>query len=262
MKRTMNSFIYEGQVRHRRFAPRSHEFRYKLFMMYVDLDELPWLFDRFLLWSAGAFNLAWFRRGDHLGVSGTPLKAAVSDKIEAATGARPTGPIRVLTHFRYMGYGFNPVSLYYCFDEADERLETVVCEVNNTPWGEQHVYVLPVQESIGHGEHLRFRRSKAFHVSPFMPMDIDYDWRFSTPGERLNVHMENFRAGDKVFDATLALDRRPISSRTLTLVLVRHPMMTLKVIAAIYFEALRLWLKKTPFHPHPDPEEAPQKARG
>lgn len=258
----MNSCIYEGQVRHRRLTPRSHEFRYGLFLVYVDLDELPGLFDRFRLWSSGAFNLAWFRRGDHMGDPARSLKAAVCDQVESATGTRPRGPVRLLTHFRYLGFGFNPVSFYYCFDEAGERVETVVCEVNNTPWGEQHVYVLPARESVGGGSHLRFKRGKEFHVSPFMPMDITYDWRFSTPDEQLNVHMENYRHGEKVFDATLTLHRRPISSRVLALVLVRHPLMTLKVVAAIYFEAFRLWLKRIPYHPHPESKEAPQKASG
>lgn len=112
---SVKSCIYEGEVRHRRFAPVNHEFRYRLFLMYVDLEELPALFRRRWLWSAGRPNLAWFRRGDHLGPANQPLADSVRDLVAARTGHRPTGPIRLLTHFRYIGFATNPISLYYCF---------------------------------------------------------------------------------------------------------------------------------------------------
>lgn len=258
----MKSCIYEGPVRHRRFAPRGHEFRYGLFLMYVDLDELPRLFDRFWFWSSRRTNVAWLRRADHLGHPDRSLKEAVLDAVEAETGTRLAGPVRLLTHFRYLGHGFNPVSFYYCFDETGDRVQAMVCEVNNTPWGEQHLYVLPASESEGDGTHLKFLRQKEFHVSPFMPMDIRYDWRFSQPGDRLSVHMANHRAGEKVFDATLSLRRVPISSYNLARVLVMYPLVTVKVVAGIYFEALRLWLKGTPFFPHPHKKETPRQAEG
>jgi hypothetical protein len=161
-----------------------HAFDYRLFMMYLDLDEAPGLFGRRWFWSVGRRTLAWLKREDHLGDPARPLADAVRDLVAERTGRRPAGPIRLLTHLRYFGYCFNPVSFYYCFDEADERVETIVAEVNNTPWGEQHLYVLPASESRGSGTHLQFLRQKEFHVSPFMPMDIRYDWRFSQPDER------------------------------------------------------------------------------
>jgi DUF1365 family protein len=231
-------------------------------MMYVDLDELPALFDRFWLWSARRFNVAWFRRQDHLGDKGVSLSDALRDHVEVVAGTRPTGPVRLLTHFRYFGYGFNPVSFYFCFDEEGDRVEAVVCEVNNTPWGEQYVYVLPREDDQGVNGHLRFQRDKRFHVSPFMPMDMHYDWRFLEPKELLNVHMENYRENEKVFDATLTLSRQPISSRTLAMVLIRYPLVTLKVTSAIYFEALRLWLKRTPVHSHPDNKNSAGEVKG
>ena len=258
----MKSCIYEGLVRHRRFAPRTHEFDYRLFLMYIDLDELPNLLDRFWLWSARGFNLGWFRREDHMGDHAQPLADQLRDHVEAETGKRPAGPVRLLTHFRYLGFGFNPVSFYYCFDEQDERVETVVCEVNNTPWGEQHLYVLSDGEDAGEGDHMKFERDKEFHVSPFMPMDIQYDWRFNQPGKSINVHMQNFREGAKLFDATLRLQRTEISSSNLARVLVKYPLVTIKVVAGIYFEAARLWLKKTPFYSHPGNKEAPEQAKG
>jgi hypothetical protein len=229
--------------------------------MYVDLDELPTLFDRFWLWSARGFNLAWMKREDHMGEKDQPLIEAARDRIQQATGIRTTGPIRLLTHFRYFGFGFNPVSFYYCFNDDDSELETIVCEVNNTPWGEQHTYVLAEKDNHGEGNMKVYHKAKEFHVSPFMPMDMDYNWRFNRPDERLNVHMENYASESKVFDATLTLKRSPITSFQLARVLVQFPLVTLKVVTAIYFEAVRLWLKKVPFYAHPDDNnEAPNQA--
>lgn len=229
-------------------------------MMYIDLDELPGLLDRFWLWSARRFNLAWFRRADHMGDYKESLADTVRSRVAAETGHRPEGPVRLLTHLRYFGYGFNPVSFYYCFDASGQEIEAIVAEVNNTPWGEQHIYVLSAHQRIGKGAQLRFKRPKEFHVSPYMPMNIDYDWRFYKWGEQLNVHMENYREGEKLFDATLIFRRLPLTSFNLARVLAGYPLITVKVIAAIYYEAFRLWLKKTPFYPHPKEKEAPKQA--
>jgi DUF1365 family protein len=256
----MHSCIYEGQVRHRRFKPRSHQFSYRLYLLYLDLAELPELFDRYWFWSARRPNVAWFRRQDHLGDPAVSLDTTIRQTIHDATGFKPQGPIRLLTHLRYFGYGFNPVSFYYCYDRADKQLQAIVAEVNNTPWGEQHYYVLSASEHTGHSRHQRYLRQKEFHVSPFMPMDIDYDWRFSPPGQRLLVHMENHHAGSKVFDATLTLERCPISSANLARVLLQYPFITGKVIGTIYWQALKLLIKKVPFYPHPDKKEAPESA--
>ena len=247
----MNSAVYEGTVRHRRLAPVAHVFRYSLFMLYVDLAELPGLFDERWLWSASHPNLAWFRRADHAGDPQVPLDQSVRDQVEAATGRRPMGPIRLLTHFRYFGYAFNPVSFYYCFDGEDRRVDTIVAEVTNTPWGERHCYVLDGSLDEGRGRHHRYRFGKRFHVSPFMPMDVDYDWRFDTPGERLMVHMVNVRSGSRFFDATMVLARRELTAASLARTLVQYPFMTARVIGAIHWQALRLWMKRCPFYPHP-----------
>ncbi len=256
----MHSCIFEGQVRHRRFSPRSHQFNYRLYLLYLDLAELPELFDKYWLWSARKPNLAWFRRQDHMGDPASSLDSTIRKTIQQATGILPEGPIRLLTHLRYFGYGFNPVSFYYCYDRADQQLQTIVAEVNNTPWGEQHYYVLPASEHSGHSRHLRYQRQKEFHVSPFMPMDIDYDWRFSIPDKHLNVHMENYHEGSKIFDATLLLQRCPINRINLARVLLQYPFITGKVIGAIYWQALKLLLKKVPFYNHPDKKEAPESA--
>jgi DUF1365 family protein len=233
-------------------APVLHEFSYRMFMLYLDLSELPGLFDRRWLWSARGPALARFQREDHFGDPAVPLTDSVRDLVARETGVRPAGPIRLLTHLRYFGHVFNPVSFYYCFDKDDSRVETIVAEVNNTPWGEQHCYVLPQSMNAGQAGHGRYFPEKVMHVSPFMEMDVDYDWRFNAPGQALTVHMENARQGRKIFDATLVLEREEISGASLARALVAYPLMTLKVVAAIHWQALKLWLKGAPVHDHPD----------
>ncbi len=219
-------------------------------MMYLDLAELPAVFDAYLLWSARRPAPAWFRRADYLGDPAVPLDIAVRDTVERKTGRRPAGPIRLLTHLRYLGYIMNPVSFYYCF-AANGSVEAIVAEVNNTPWGQRHAYVLGSEDDQGSGSIKRFRLHKQFHVSPFMGMDHRYDWRFSVPEERLVVHMENHTVTGKLFDATLVMRRQELSGRSLTRTLARHPWMTAWVVTAIYWQALLLFLKQVPFHAHP-----------
>jgi len=195
--------------------------------------------------------LAWLRRSDYLGDPAVPLDQAVRDKVEQETGRRPEGPIRLLTHLRYFGLAFNPVSFYYCFDATGQQLETIVAEITNTPWKERHAYVLADTTSDSSRELRRYRFGKSFHVSPFMEMDMDYDWCFGVPGQSLGVHMVNLKQGRKVFDATLVLERQEIGTLSLARVLTIFPFMTLKVVGAIYWQALRLWLKRMPFYTHP-----------
>jgi len=249
----MHSAIYHGWLDHRRRVPKAHAFRRRLFMLYLDLAELDEVFRGRWLWSTERAALARFDRRDHFGDPAKPLDEAVRDLVAERTGRRPTGPVRLLTHLRYFGYVFNPVSLYYCFDAEGRGLDAVVAEVTNTPWGERHCYVLP-----GHGpdgQALHATSAKAMHVSPFHPMELDYDWRIGTPGDALTVHMAlrpaNARDEAPIFGATLALQRRPIGAAALAAQLIRFPFMTAKVIAAIHWEALRLWLKRVPVHDHP-----------
>jgi DUF1365 family protein len=257
----MHSRLYVGQVKHRRYTPVPHAFRYGLFMLYLDLDELPSLFNKRWLWSARRPALARFRREDHLGDKTIDLASAVRRFVAHEAGITLKGPIRLLTNLRYFGYGFNPVSFYYCFDEAGDQVEAIVAEVNNTPWGEQYCYILPNVINKGSATSKRFLLDKRFHVSPFMDMNIDYDWRFKIPAESLVVHMENYQQNEKLFAATLSLREQAVDSFNLARVLIRFPFMTLRIITAIHYQALCLWLKKVPFCPHPDKQEAPNPVR-
>jgi DUF1365 family protein len=228
-------------------------------MMYIDLGELPSLFKGRWLWSADRPAPAWFRRRDYLGSPDVPLDEAVRSRVAEADGVRPQGPIRLLTHLRYFGYCFNPVSFYYCFDPSDSQVETIVAEITNTPWSERHSYVL--SETMNRSDSKRKKRfqfAKDFHVSPFLPMDMAYDWRFVDPSGELVVHMENIEKGATVFDATMHLARQEISAPALAKTLAFHPVMTWKVIAAIHWQALRLWWKRAPFYVHPSKRHIPE----
>ena len=247
----MNSAIFEGSVKHRRQNPVAHEFRYSMFMMYLDLAELDSVFNKRWFWSVRRWAFARFRREDHFGDSTVALEQCVREKIEAETGERPEGAIRLLTNLSYFGYCFNPVSFYYCFDKDDQSVETIIAEVNNTPWGERTLYVLSTSQSQARTGQMEFTPAKTMHVSPFMQMDVDYRWRFSRPGEKLAVYMENKRSGKKIFDVSLNLKRTEISGLSLARILTFHPFMTFKVILSIHWQALRLWLKGAPVHDHP-----------
>lgn len=253
----MHSALYIGRLRHRRLLPRPHEFDYSIYMTYIDLSELESVFGGRWLWSTRRPAPVWMRRADYLGDPAVPLDRAVRDRVEAETGLRPAGPIRLLTHLRHFGFCFNPVSFYYCFDAKGEHIDFIVAEITNTPWKERHAYVLSQAQKGSSREVRRYRLVKSFHVSPFMPMDIEYAWSFGRPSESLGVHMVNLKDGRKMFDATLTLRREEITGASLALALAMFPLITLKVVVAIYWQALRLWAKRIPFHPHPSGRAAP-----
>lgn len=241
-----SSCIYEGVIRHRRLEPR-REFRHRLALAYVDLDEVPRLLGGRLV--SRRPGLVRVRRGDYLGDPAVPLGHAVRELVSEQFGQRPAGPIRLLTHLRSFGHCFNPVSFYYCFDSAGEHVQAVVAEVTNTPWGERHAYVL----GAGHasGGVLKAQFEKAMHVSPFMGMDHRYEVRASTPGRTLSVHIGSSRAGTTVFDATLSLRRQELTRASMAGMTIRYPFATVRVLALIYAHALGLKLAGAPVHPHP-----------
>ncbi len=211
-------------------------------------------------WSTRRPAPAWLRRADYLGddVDAAAMRRSASG-FHARPACRPRGPVRLLTQLRMLGFCFNPVSFYYCYDESDTRVVAIVAEITNTPWNERHAYVLPAPAGHAADAPLRFNLAKSFHVSPFMPMDLEYDWRFTPPGRELAVHMRSLRQGRTVFDASLRLRRREITAASLAATLARQPAAALSVLGRIYWQALRLSLKKAPFHVHPA-KRSPEKA--
>ncbi|MBY0588793.1 DUF1365 domain-containing protein [bacterium] len=247
---TQASRLYEGWVRHRRFEPVPHSFRYRVFLLYLDLEEVAHLPLPGWLWSTSGWSLLAFRRKDHFGNLALPLTEVVRQEVDRQIGRRPTGPIRLLTQARTYGYVFNPISIYYCFD-VEEKLDSLLLEVTNTPWGERHCYVLPADEVDGSSWHRRKSWPKAMHVSPFLPMDLDYRFLWTEPGSTLTGHIECIRSGRGILDATLSLQARPLTTEQLSRCLAWHPLLTLRVMVAIHWQALRLWLKRVPLFSHP-----------
>ncbi|WPC05926.1 DUF1365 domain-containing protein [Pseudomonas benzenivorans] len=244
----MHSALYSGWVQHRRFAPRSHSFRYRMGLLYLDLAEQQQVLALSPLAGGGRWAPFAFRESDYLPEltrHGIRLIDAVRQRVAEALGEAPQGAIRLLTQPRSWGLAFNPASFFYCF-EADGRLAAVLCEVSNTPWRERYHYVLPVQ---GAGrQHVAV--AKAFHVSPFLPRDLQYRMSFAAPGQRLGLHMADWQGENKLFDASLSLHREPLDRASLHRYLLRFPWMTGKTLAAIYWQALRLLLKRTPLFSH------------
>jgi DUF1365 family protein len=245
----MEPAIYFGTVRHRRSKPARHEFTYPLFMAFLDVDRIPELMRVSPFTSYNRFNWASFHERDHFGDPALPLRNRLESDA-AAQGIRlPDGPIFLLTHLRYLGYSFNPISLFYCYDR-DGRIETIMLEANST-FGETHNYWLSAANRIAAPDSRVYRCPKAMHVSPFMPMELDYRFVLPPPGEELIAHMNTLDGEHSAFDATLRLHREPWSAASLHRALLRFPWVTGKVIAAIHWEALRLYWKKVPVYTHP-----------
>lgn len=245
----MHSCFYEGTVAHVRRRPVSHEFRQRVALAWLDLDEVETGGRRLL--SNRRYAPIAFRRDDHLFDHGRSLKEEVYDTVEAAGQPRPVGPVRLLTQLRYFGYYFSPLNLFYVYDRRGEQIEAVVAEVNNTPWGERHPYILHRGNKTAEAADLHFAHRKEFHVSPFMPMEVQYRWRLSKPGEQLSVHLANLQGDEVVFDARLELGRRAWSSAALRRLVLRYPIQTAQIGAAIYYQALKLWWKRCPVYIHP-----------
>lgn len=235
--------LYVGNVMHARLRPRAHRFRYRVFTLLADLDRLSELDRASPLFSVGRWNLVSFHPRDH-GLPGAT--APLADQARAAFARAGIAAERVwlMAYPRLFGYAFNPISVYYGTD-AEGRLVGALAEVRNT-FGERHTYPLALA-----AEGARARADKAFHVSPFLPMDLAYRFGLEAPGAEARVSIVESDAQGPILTAIFAGARRALSSRTLLAALARTPLMTLKVVAAIHWEALRLLAKGIRVHPHP-----------
>lgn len=241
------SAIYRGDVRHRRFTPVEHEFTYELSMLLLDLDCIEQELNLWPLLGSRRPALGWFRRKDYVGDSEPCLKKYVLKQVRLQTGRVLNGKVLLLTHLRYWGFVMNPISIFYCYDERDQ-LSSLALQVTNTPWREKILYVLDASEM----ERTQVKQfDKAMHVSPFNPMSMQYLCRFRDVGSTLFFHLENHAGDTKHTDATMVFKRYPLSQSALIRLSLRQPAMTVKVGFGIYWQALRLWLKKSPLYDHP-----------
>jgi DUF1365 family protein len=236
------SAIYEGFVTHHRISPREHKFKYRVFALLLDLDEIDRLTASSPLFKRNAWAPLSFHDSDH-GDRGD-LRQWL-DRLLAQNGLHAAGPKRVLCYPRLFGFVFNPISTWFCHG-TDGSLAAIVYEVHNT-FGKRHAYVLPVASTDGP---IRQDCAKDFYVSPFLSNDCRYHFHVRAPADDVLVAIDEKEHGAPVLTALFAGKRRPFSNRNLASALLRHPLMTLKIIAAIHFEALRLWLKRVPVHAH------------
>lgn len=241
MKDNRRSHLLVGNVRHRRFTPVEHALNYHLFMPCLDLDEIEALQRK--VWGFGQkwWHWARFKREDYLG-SGD-LKQAVLDKVHQMSGQTIEGSVKAVIHLRYFGIYFSPVNFYYIYDHQGEW-RYLLAEVSNTPWNERHYYLLDAQDES------TWKHNKAFHVSPFNPIEQQYQWKIKPLNNKLSVHLECHRER-KEFDATMKMSKHPFSSKVLLKHLIVTPVMAVKVMTGIYWHALKLWIKGAPFYSHP-----------
>lgn len=242
----LSSAIMRGRVFHRRLQPTQHQFDYATAQWWFALDELEQLHHQSKLLSTRGFAPLWFRRQDYLRGTHGDLATAVREKMSALANKRLEGRIFFLGNLRTFGLYFSPINCYFLQPPGQQNYTHMLAEVSNTPWNERHYYLLDLSEVPSH--------DKKFHVSPFNPMDMRYEWQIKPPLMRANhqssIHLA-VRKGERHFTATVKLQRQELNRRTIRSVLLRYPMNTVTTIAAIYWQALRLWLKRTPVYNHP-----------
>jgi len=247
----INSCLYKANVMHHRFAPKVHSFHYDIFMFYLDLDEIDTLSKRLKFMSRNRFNLFNFRDKDHLQLpkenpdTSKNIRQHITDYLQSNGVDIGNGRIMVLTNLATVGYQFNPVSFYFCYDEQEQPLCSIV-EVCNT-FLEMKPYFLGADTKDG--DAYKLNTEKYFYVSPFIEMDTNFDFNLRVPGEKLNVRIDDYdKEGKRFFISTLTGTRKPLTDANLLLYFISFPLITLKVIGLIHWQALKLWVKKIPYH--------------
>lgn len=244
----MNTAFYVGHLGHVRVKPKRHRFRYPVFMPLVDVDRIEDITDRSPFWGRRWLSVARFVRSDFLGDHHLSIADAVKARIHESTGRHFEGRVLLLANWRYFGLQNNPIACYFCENSESGTLDYIVAEVTNTPWGERHSYVLSVENGT---EPFQTEFDKKLHVSPFHGMAQRYRWFSTTPSDTLSIKLTNLEAGERVFHASLTLRRLPVSAWTALLLLAKFPFETTKVTAAIYWQALILFVRRIPLYAHP-----------
>lgn len=246
--------LYVGKVMHARLKPKPHRFVYRVFSLLIDLDRLDEANRASRLFSVGRFNLVGFHEKDH-GNGDAPLGRQIRETLARGGIDLTGGRVLLLCYPRILGYVFNPLATYWCYG-ADGALKAVVYEVTNT-FHERHSYVAPIAEGELGSAGLRQDRDKLMYVSPFLDMGMTYAFRIRPPGDGVRLRILESDAEGPILAATFSGERRPLTSATLVRLCARFPFMTLKVMAAIHWEALRLWLKGVRLADHPPAPSSP-----
>lgn len=242
----MKAGLYQGDVEHKRFLPVAHSFSYGVSYYFINLQKIDEVFNSSFLFTHNSPGLVSFWDKDYL------TDKQIKDYV-LKESKQKVDQVYILTNPSYFGFCFNPVSFYYCYDQED-HLIYVLSHITNTPWGEKHLQLFKIKEGVQN----RFEFQKDFHVSPFMPMEMKYTWIFENPTEKLTVYMQNRMQGENklFFDSNLKLERLEMSLRNQLLTFAKFPLITFKTIAAIYYQAARLYIKNVPFYTHPSKREA------